>query len=217
MVPAVHPIHLGFSVAFMLVGEAGPVLLDAGLAGSERLIWAALRRRGFRPAELRAVILTHSHLDHCGCVPALLRESGAVLAAHPLAAAGLRGGRFRVPQGRKALGKAMQAAFRLAGPRLQSPQAEVGFFLEDGAGLESLGLPARVLHTPGHSMDSLTVLLEDGRAFTGDLFERAGRRAVPQPYFVEDDDALAESIARLRREHPRAVYTSHWPYPLQLD
>lgn len=216
MVTVVHPIHLGASVAFLLVGKDGPVLLDAGLAGSERLIWASLRRRGFRPADLRAVILTHSHLDHCGCVPALLRESGAVLAAHPLAAAGLGGGRFRVPRGRRLLGKAMQVAFSLAGPWLQSPQAELGVSLDDGAGLETLGLPGRVLYTPGHSKDSLTVFLADGRAFTGDLLERAGRRAVPQPYFVEDDAALAASIARLRQERPQSVYTSHWPHPLRF-
>lgn len=210
----VHPVHLGASVAFLLKGAGGPVLLDAGLAGSERRIWAAMRRHGFRPSDLRAVLLTHVHLDHSGCVPALLRESGAVLASHPLAALGLQGGRFRVPPGRGVLGRAMHAAFSLAGPWLRCPQAEIGMPLEDGADLSALGLPGRVLHTPGHTADSLTVILANGSAFVGDLLEGNFRRVIPQPYFVEDEEALAASVARLRRERPRAIYTSHIPFPL---
>jgi metallo-beta-lactamase family protein len=48
----------------------GPVLLDCGLSFEHRYP----RGFPFRPDQLRAVILTHAHLDHSGMLPALVRQ-----------------------------------------------------------------------------------------------------------------------------------------------
>lgn len=203
-------------MAFLLAGKDGLILVDAGLPGSEHLLWVQMKAHGFSPRDLRLVILTHAHLDHCGCLPAVLRESGALLAAHPLAAFRLRGGPVILPEGRMLWGKTLAAFFRLFRPWLSTPCLEVGLMLEDGASLEDWGLPARILHTPGHTADSLSLLLEDGTALVGDLVVGWGRWAWPQPYFIEDDQALAASIARLREMRPRRLYASHWRRPLRL-
>jgi hydroxyacylglutathione hydrolase len=210
-----HPIHLGLSVAFLLQGGKGPVLLDAGVPGSERRIWAQMQAKGFCRQDLHWIVLTHAHFDHCGCLPALLQGSEACLAAHPLAAAHLRGGRIVVPPPRKLRGKAMAALFRLMCRFFSNPQAQVARPLPDGSSLADMGLPARVLHTPGHTADSISIILEDGTAFVGDLVGAAGRRACPQPYFVEDDAALTASLVRLQWEHPRRLYSSHYTRPLE--
>jgi hydroxyacylglutathione hydrolase len=211
----VYPIPLGLSVAFLLIGRAGPVLVDAGLPGTERRIWAALRRRGWHPQELRGVVLTHAHLDHCGCLPAVLRASGAPLAAHPQAEHDLRGGPVHIPPGRTLWGRAMRAFYALFAWRLRMPDLPVDRALADGDTLDDWGLVARVLHTPGHTADSVALLLADGRALVGDLLTQQGRHARPQPYFVEDDVALARSVARLAAERPCAVYTGHSGRPLE--
>jgi metallo-beta-lactamase family protein len=67
-----------------LAGDGGTrVLLDCGLFQGAR----ELRRRnweplGFPPARIDAVVLTHAHPDHCGYLPALVRQgfTGPVLA-----------------------------------------------------------------------------------------------------------------------------------------
>lgn len=171
----IYPIHLGLSVAFLIVGSAGPVLVDAGLPGTERCIWAALRRRGRRPQELRGVVLTHAHLDHCGCLPVVLRASGAPLAAHPLAAAQMKGRPMPIPPGRTPRGRTMAAFYSLFAWRLRMPDLPVDRPLADGDTLDDWGLAARVLHTPGHSADSVTLLLADGRALVGDLLTPQGQ------------------------------------------
>jgi len=211
----VHPIPLGASVAFLLLGPAGPVLVDAGLPGSERSVWAALRQHSCRPQELCGIILTHAHFDHCGNLPALLQESSAPLAAHPQAGIRLRGEAVPLPAGRTWRGRMMAAFFGLLIGRLSMPAVPVSRVLADGESLADWGLPAEVLHTPGHTADSLTLLLAGGVALVGDLLTQQGRRAGPQPYFVEDDAALARSLDRLQARRPRVVYTSHCVRPLE--
>ena len=68
---------------FLLDSGGTRVLIDCGLFQGGR----ELRRRnweppGVQPAEIDAVVLTHAHLDHCGYLPALVRQgfTGRVLA-----------------------------------------------------------------------------------------------------------------------------------------
>jgi len=109
----------------------------------------------------------------------------------------------------------MVAAYELYVWRRQMPALAVGRPLEDGDTLADWDLPVEVLHTPGHSADSLTLLMPDGVALVGDLMARRGRQAGPQPNFIEEDDALERSLARLRERQPRLVYTSHCARPLE--
>jgi glyoxylase-like metal-dependent hydrolase (beta-lactamase superfamily II) len=215
MPATVYPIPLGLSVAYLLVGEEGPVLVDAGLPGSERLIARFLQRVGLRPTMLRLIVLTHAHPDHCGALPALRALSSAPLAAHPTAAMRLRGRPVPLPAPRRLGGRTIAALARLLERRLVLPALPIELPLEDGASLAPFGLEGCILHTPGHTADSLTVLLEGGAAFVGDLFTRRNGRAVPQPYFIEDPEALRESVARLRAQGVRLLYTGHSPRPLR--
>jgi ribonuclease/clavin/mitogillin len=75
---------------------------------------------------------------------------------------------------------------------------------ESRALLEGIGIPGEVVHTPGHSDDSVSLLLDDGSAFTGDL---------AHPAFVgENDAAVVTASWRLLRERGATrVYPAHGP------
>ena len=70
--------------------------------------------------------------------------------------------------------------------------------------LELLGIAGQVVHTPGHSDDSVSLILDTGIAFTGDL--------APPSMVVEDARQLAaESWQRLRDSGVRQIYPGHGP------
>lgn len=214
MPAAVYPIPLGFSVAYLLVGEKGPVLFDAGFPGSERGIARFLARAGFSMRDLNLIVLSHAHPDHCGALPALRAASPVPIAAHPEAAKRLRGAPAPLPIPRHLGGRAMALLARLLERRLVLPDLPVDLPLEDGMSLAPFGLEGRVLHTPGHTADSVTLLLEEGTAFVGDLVTSRNGRPVAQPYFIEDEAALRSSIARLSALGVRVLYTGHSTHPL---
>jgi ribonuclease/clavin/mitogillin len=70
--------------------------------------------------------------------------------------------------------------------------------------LASLGIHGEFVHTPGHSDDSVSVLLDGGEVFTGDL---------THPMFMTDDtaDVVTQSWRTLRERGATTVYPGHGP------
>ena len=70
--------------------------------------------------------------------------------------------------------------------------------------LGRIGIAGEILHTPGHSDDSVSLLLDDGSVFTGDL--------TPPGLVVESQAALVNASWHLLREHGATrVYPAHGP------
>jgi len=71
--------------------------------------------------------------------------------------------------------------------------------VQSRAMLAKIGIAGEIFHTPGHSDDSVSLLLEDGSVFTGDL---------THPGLGEDSDA---SWQLLRERGAKQVYPGHGP------
>lgn len=82
---------------------------------------------------------------------------------------------------------------------------------DDSEALEQIGIGGKILHTPGHSRDSISVTLSDGSAFVGDVamnFLRItgiGHR----PIYIEDIDTVYGSWQTLIEQGARVIYPSH--------
>jgi glyoxylase-like metal-dependent hydrolase (beta-lactamase superfamily II) len=70
--------------------------------------------------------------------------------------------------------------------------------------LAGIGIEGEIISTPGHSDDSVTLILDEGIAFTGDL---------TPPMGVPDDpaDLAYQSWERIRAKGAKAVYPGHGP------
>ena len=85
--------------------------------------------------------------------------------------------------------------------------------------LESFDIPARVIYTPGHTMDSMSVLLESGEAIVGDLAmnTRLLRLSPGMPIFAEDLSLIKPSWKKLLDSGARKIYPSHGkPFSAQV-
>ncbi|MGH3531194.1 MAG: MBL fold metallo-hydrolase, partial [Mycobacterium sp.] len=62
-------VHLaqGHAVNWLLVSDdTGVMLIDAGYPGDRDDVLASLRQLGFEAGDVRAILLTHAHIDHLG-------------------------------------------------------------------------------------------------------------------------------------------------------
>jgi metallo-beta-lactamase class B len=78
--------------AVLVTGEAGHVLLDAGLSQSAPLIDANIRKLGLKTGDIKLILVSHGHFDHGGGVAALQRFTEATVAASASTAQALQRG-----------------------------------------------------------------------------------------------------------------------------
>ena len=69
--PGVHMVRGMMSVPHVLVAADGVVLLDTGFPGDARRIRRVMATAGVGPKDVRAILLTHGHIDHAGSLAEL--------------------------------------------------------------------------------------------------------------------------------------------------
>ncbi|MFL6671775.1 MAG: subclass B3 metallo-beta-lactamase [Massilia sp.] len=76
--------------ALLVTSPQGHILLDGALPQSAPLIEKNIAALGFRIRDVKLIVNSHAHFDHAGGIPALQRASGAVVAASPASAQGMK-------------------------------------------------------------------------------------------------------------------------------
>ncbi len=213
------PISLGIITGYVL-RDAGVIAIDAGPRGKGEQFARGLARAGIRPRDVQLIVLTHGHWDHVGSARDLKTITGGKLAMHEADRACLEHSIIRLPPGTTKWGKVFIAIERLFLPRIRIPAATVDVILGDEPfSLQEYGLPGRILHTPGHSPGSVTILLDSGEAFVGDLAMNGFplRRRPGLPIIAEDASAVIDSWHRLLEAGARTVYPAHGrPFPADV-
>ncbi len=206
----VHTLSLGTAPAYLIEGQAGLWLVDAGSPRHEQRVLRQMRTLGRE--DLRLIFITHAHLDHYGSAAALRRLTGAPIAVHRADATAMADGETRLGQVR-GRGRWMRVLLPLVSLYLQPEPTEADLLLDDGDDLRAFGLEAVVLHTPGHTPGSSCLLVERRLAFAGDLISANGRPHA-QCFFADDWPLVARSLARLQAAAPAWVYAGHGSRPV---
>ena len=202
----VHAGPLRLSQAYLLETDAGVVLVDAGSPHQERVILRHLQ--ALRQAQdktlgsdngrrfLQLIFITHAHLGHYGSAAALRRLTGAPVAVHHADAEAMARGETRIGSAR-GRGKLMRVLLPLVELCFRPEPVTADILLEDGDCFGDFGLEARVIHTPGHTLGSSCLIVEERIGFVGDLLTNNGRPGL-QRLFAEDWSLLKQSYARLQ-------------------
>lgn len=198
----VHRFDASGSNVYVIVGDGGLTVVDAGFPGHWRAFSTWLHRSGRSPREVVAVLLTHHHADHVGFADRA-QDEGADLHIHAedLDAVQRQGpasipDRFARQWWHPGVARRLGAWVRrgvTSTPALQdvTPCA-------DGDQLDVPGNP-RVLHVPGHTAGSAAYVFEDhGVVCTGDALVtrdpatgRPGVGIAPSGLNADDAQALA--------------------------
>lgn len=198
-------------------GDEG-LLVDAGYPRYFKQLRAATQALGLGLQGIRAVIVTHHHVDHAGTAEAVRSQAGARIFVGPGDAEIVRGERpSHPPHGfwRNAARPSMIAyllhSARAGGGRYRPvASAEI---LDEGGPLDLPGRP-RIIPTPGHTAGHCAVWLEERAVLvSGDAlvnFDYAsGRRGLSLHRFNEDRVAAIESLSRLEGLPVETVLFGH--------
>jgi ribonuclease/clavin/mitogillin len=188
--PRVAIVNVGYrGVNFWVIGSGGSrIIVDLGWPGGMGQLLANLKRMDVPLREIRYALATHYHIDHAGCAQDLKRAGVPLLVLETQAGWIPRMKRFTKPQ---------------------DNYTEITLhdnvditFAESRDRLARIGIAGEIVPTPGHSDDSVSLVLDSGEAFTGDLTH-------PQMAGEDSLEIVRESWRRLRDLGAVTVYPGH--------
>ena len=169
VIEGVQIVPMGMANAFLIEGDDGLTLIDAGFRAKEAAVFGAIEGLGRSPDRLKHLIFTHGHPDHIGSAAAIVRRTGARTYMHaldrPIAESG---GPFRPMQPAPGLlGQVLCRLFFHPNERLEPVAIDQP--LIDGETLAIAG-GIEVIHVPGHCAGQVALRWRPGRMlFAGDV------------------------------------------------
>lgn len=201
--------------AHLVIGNQGCVLIDAGLPGSAIKVERALSGQGLSFKDIKAIVITHAHVDHAGGAAELRERSRAPIIAHE---EDLPHYKREVPMTFCPTGWAGRLFFKTPLPHEGYTAFEPDVLLSDADTLDlsKFGVNGIVKHTPGHTKGSISVELGSKEALVGDLLAsgiliggllRTGHAI--RPPFEDDPQAVAKELFRLVDGGIERFYLGH--------
>lgn len=201
------PILAGVGHVYLVITEAGFFLVDTGTKGFENKILKAITSRGLHIELLQFIFLTHTHYDHAGCAAFLKDKTGTKIIVQASEADKLKAGFHRVPDGTNPLfkvisfmGKRVSKLYNVFQP------VEPDIVFDNDLDLSMFGINGKIIHTPGHTSGSSTLIIENN-AFVGDCLFNIMHKTYPP--FANDEDELLKSWKKLLEQNAKVYYPAH--------
>jgi glyoxylase-like metal-dependent hydrolase (beta-lactamase superfamily II) len=197
-----------------LVKDEGTILIDAGNPNKLRAFQKSFESLQIHPSEVGLILLTHGDFDHVGSVKDLKELTGAKIAIHEHDRPNLERSLFNFPSGVTRWGRLSRS---LLNPVLKNvlrgfPAEKADIVLdENDYSLVDFGIAGKVVHTPGHTQGSVSVLLETGDALVGCMAHNnlPFRFRPGLPIFAEDIEKVKESWKSLIQRGAKTIYPAH--------
>ncbi len=166
------------------------LLFDTGWAGTFPDFCASCREKGVKVQDIDLVLISHFHPDHMG-IAQEIADTGALIAVVDL----------QIPyihSSDEIFARDQKVAFK----PLKDDNIKIITQKESREFLKKYGIDGEIIHTPGHSDDSISLYLDNGSLFVGDL----------NPLYELElfkDTLTGKSWERLLSLDPAVVYYGH--------
>lgn len=193
------------NVFLVRMASGGSVLVDTSIKLVRNMLMEGLRMHGAERPEY--LVLTHNHFDHAGNAAYIRQRTGAKVAIHESEAAELSNGVMKIPEGTNPFTTGLVNLAGKLDVKLSAEPCEADIVITDHyklPGLEGIEL----IHTPGHSKGSLSLIVDNEIAIVGDTMINAFLFKVFPP-FADDTSLLRQSWDKLLATGCHTFLPSH--------
>lgn len=147
----------GNTNCYYIEGKKGSVLLDTDWAGTLQLFYSKIKELNIKSIDY--LLITHYHPDHMGIAQDIVENMNAKLLVVDVQ-------QDYIHSSDKIFENDKNIRFKpiITKPIIISCEQSRKF-------LNELGIDGEIIYTPGHSDDSISLILDKGIAFVGDLYD----------------------------------------------
>ena len=190
---------------YLIHTEKGYFLIDTGIKNRRKELEDSIVEAGCQPDDLKLIIITHGHIDHIGNASYLRNKYGAKIAMHRGDVKMVTGAGMFADAPPSLMIKLIGFLIKITGlSDFETFTPDI--MLEDNQSLQEYGLDATVLHTPGHSKGSISILTASGDLFCGDIFNGSVEGVTT---LVDDQSKLDLSVEHLKALTNESFYPGH--------
>jgi glyoxylase-like metal-dependent hydrolase (beta-lactamase superfamily II) len=183
----------------LLAGEDGLTLIDASIGNAGNKILAQLADAGYKPEDVKRILITHAHPDHVGSLGQLKEVTGAAVVCSALEKPVIEG-EMAVPR----------APGGLRPPNTVFKRVDVDQVIEDGEVLEGVLGGLTAVFTPGHAPGHLSFWQPERRIiFTGDVIFNWPSLRLPFAMLTVDMAENIRSVGKVAALEPAVACFGH--------
>ncbi|MBO7363597.1 MAG: MBL fold metallo-hydrolase, partial [Lachnospiraceae bacterium] len=150
-------LHYSNTNTYLIRGDKGCLLFDTGWAGTFPAFCKSLGEAGAKLSDIKMVLISHYHPDHMG-IAGEIAGKGPVLLACDIQKSFLHSSDH-----------IFEKENRKDYVPIDDGRVRVISINESRNVLGEIGIDGEIIATPGHSDDSISLLLGSGELFVGDL------------------------------------------------
>ncbi|MBQ2887150.1 MAG: MBL fold metallo-hydrolase [Alphaproteobacteria bacterium] len=187
----VSKLKYGNTNTFFIQGTNGGLLIDTDYAGTLSAFYKEIKTHGIKLSDIAYVLATHYHPDHIGLVSEIMKQGVKLLLVDT-----------QVEYVHFA-DEIFSRDKRLDYKPINVDDSIILECNESREFLQSIGIAGEIISTPSHSYDSISLILDDGRCFVGDL--------EPIEYLggYESNDRLKKDWNIVMNYDPKIIYYAH--------
>lgn len=186
----VTELHYSSTNTYLISGPEGILLFDTGWAGTFRAFCREMGKLGIPVQKISYILISHFHPDHYG-IAQEIAEYGPTIAVADVQCE-------HIHAADAVLMREPEKDFRPIDDR----RIRVVSCDSSRSFLQEMGIEGEIIATPGHSEDSISLCLDDGSLFVGDLnplYELEMHRGT----------RIGESWELLLARHPKTIFYGH--------
>ncbi|HJX24082.1 MAG TPA: MBL fold metallo-hydrolase [Candidatus Bathyarchaeia archaeon] len=209
IVEGIHQVEGIIGNVFIVGDQDGLTIVDTGMPRNAEKILDYIRKMNHKPSDVSTIVLTHCHVDHVGSAHDLKELTKAKVAVHEMDADFVAGKKV-LPVHKGVAGLAVRAFSGLMKPKPVQPDTA----LKENDRVGELV----VVHTPGHTPGSISLLFPAKRAlFVGDAIRvEDDKIAGPSEQYSFNIKLAMESVEKIAQLDFDVLLSGHGS-PLRPD